>query len=94
MSEELVNDGQRYSITIDDYFHEENYVVYAATILDQCFNYQYKFCFRYKTLKNIHQKLLKTENIKLLVPEFPKTRSFLFVNRTNRSSKNIQDRAR
>lgn len=94
MCEELVNDGQRYSIAVNDYFHEENYVIYVANILDQCFNYNYKLCFRYKTLKTIHQKLLKSDQIKHLVPEFPKTRSFLFVNKTNRSFKNIQDRAR
>jgi hypothetical protein len=29
-----------------------------------------------------------------LLPEFPKTRSFLFVNKTNRNTRNIVDRAR
>lgn len=59
MSLELVNDGERYSVEIGDHFHEKSYVVYVVTILDQCFYEEYKLCFRFKTLKTIHEKLIK-----------------------------------
>lgn len=34
MEDYLINNGTRYSISINDYFHENGYVVYVADILD------------------------------------------------------------
>ena len=91
---DIINNGERYSVTIQDFFRENNYILYIVKIIDQCFNSLYCLCFRYKSLKKMHENLFKEESLKLILPEFPKTRSFFFMNKTNKNTRNIKDRAR
>jgi len=89
----VLNNGERYTVTISDYFKEKDYIVYQALIFDTAFACNYHLYFRFKTLKKLHEQMTKRDS-DLLIPDFPKTRSYIFWNRTNQDPKLIQDRIR
>lgn len=92
-SDYVLNNGQRYSIALQDYHKENNYVIYEASIFDTAFALPYKLYFRYSSLRKLHKQMEKSSKRHQL-PEFPITRSFGFWNRTNKDTSRIMDRMR
>ena len=92
-SSHLVNDNSRYSIRIPSFRRQHDYILYQALVFDSAFSFRYSFYFRFKTLKHLHEQLEKRLSSSLL-PDFPKTKSLFFWNRTNRSLPLIHERAR
>ena len=67
---------------IPHFFRSNDHVIYEAKVFDSAFFHQYDFYFRFKALKQLHDKIGKQAAASEL-PEYPKTRSFGFFNRTN-----------
>jgi hypothetical protein len=91
--EYVINNGRRYEVTIPSYFKEQDYIIYEAVIFDTAFALTYPLYFRFKTLKKLHQQMMKQKESDNL-PEFPRTKSFALWNKTNEDPKLIQDRIR
>lgn len=92
-NEYLINNGRRYEVTIPKYSREQDYILYEAIILDTAFSLPSTFSFRFKTLKKLHEQMIKQKTNDAL-PEFPRTKSFALWNRTNEDPKMIQERIR
>jgi hypothetical protein len=58
-SEYIINDNIRYIIKIPAFYRLQDHIIYEASIYDTAFNFQYTLFFRFKTLKNIHEQLMK-----------------------------------
>lgn len=89
----VLNNGERYIVTISNYSRQNDYIIYHASIFDTAFAATYPFYFRFKALKKLHEKLIHTEDCNSL-PEFPKTKSFGWFHKTNDDPKLIKDRIR
>jgi len=55
--DEIINDNQRYTVSISSYYKEEDTIFYQANIFDTAFPTTYLFPFRYSTLKQVHAKI-------------------------------------
>ena len=54
IDEFVLNNGVRYNVAISDYFREDTFIIYEATITDTAFLKTQKLYFRFKTLKKMH----------------------------------------
>lgn len=83
----------RYEVMISSHQKNSSYIVYEIQIMDLAFQNTSIIYRRYKELKKFHEALI---NLPLceLVPEFPKTHSLLFWNKTNEDPKKISERKR
>ena len=82
-SEYIINDNTRYIFKIPSFLRTNNHIIYEASIYDTAFMFQYTLNFRFKTLKVLHDQMVK-KGIERELPEFPKTKSVgFFWNRTN-----------
>jgi hypothetical protein len=52
--EYIINDHNRYHLTISNFYRHDNHIIYEVDLLDVAFMYHYKFYFRFKTLKLLH----------------------------------------
>ena len=57
--EYLINNGRRYEVTIPKYSRQQDYILYEATVLDTAFYLTSSLSFRFKTLKKMHEQMLK-----------------------------------
>ena len=84
-----------YEIKILNFFNNDEYIIYQASIKNFITNTTHTIHFRYRTLKRFHSKLVEKLNAssnKKLIPQFPKTNSFFLFNRTNKNLKLLMDR--
>ena len=94
-SDYVLNNGERYNVSIQHYHKENSIVIYEAAIFDTAFAQPYRLFFRFSALKKIHQAMVNTSNKKAALPAFPVTRSsFGFWNRTNKDPSRISERIR
>lgn len=63
-SEFIINDNTRYIIKIHSFYRSDGYIIYEASIYDTAFMFQYTIFFRFKTLKVLHDKMVKRSNDK------------------------------
>lgn len=89
----VVNNQKRYAVRIPYFYKHNDHILYQAEICDCAFFHKYTLTFRFKTLKNLHMMLLKKVSPGEL-PEYPKTNSLWFWNRTNDSLTLIKERIR
>ena len=89
-----MNNDIRYEIRLK-YYKQGSYVVYEMVVLDLAMGKEDLLLFRFSQIKKFHQDLLKKQKInKEGLPEFPKTHSFAFWNKTNSNPRMIEDRRR
>ena len=90
---EPIKNDLRYEIAIKNHTKRDSTVLYEVLIFDLIFRQESKLIIRFKELKKFHEKLeLLALNCSL--PDFPKTNSFVFWNKTNDSEKKISERKR
>ncbi|CAK63617.1 unnamed protein product (macronuclear) [Paramecium tetraurelia] len=79
---------QRYHFSIDDYEIQQDVVLYTITLTDAKKTTNYQFTSRYSDLREYH-KLLKKENLKVVLPDYPKRK---IISQTNENPLFIQER--
>ena len=80
-------------LEVSNYHRENDHIIYEVHIYDTAFSLNHSLFFRFKSLRNFHLQLAK-EVGKERLPEFPKTNSFVFWNRTNHTLTLIKERMR
>lgn len=89
-----IRNDTRYEISVKNFRVKSN-IVYEIIIFDLGLKREHKLFLRFSQLKKFHDVLLKSyADHKALLPEFPKTNSFGFWNKTNNDHRKIEDRRR